>query len=187
MPSIDTSRAAAMPCPRAWWRPLGAAMLTLASAARVVAGEPGLTRPDAAAVPSNPWPAHDGAASASFERRVHDALNRLRAQRGLEPLEPEPALVGIARRHSEHMARAGRLSHAGFGQRFDEAGGLLCVENVAKGGRDLPERLVAAWLQSGSHARNLVEPRVRLAGIARSGAYTTWLACDTVDRGARLR
>ena len=103
-------------------------------------------------------------------------VNRYRSSRGLAPLEADARLQAIAQAHSQAMARQGRLSHGGFQQRLARSGARLCVENLAAGTLQ-PARVVAAWQHSPEHHRNLLEPRVQVAGVAATGSVVSLLAC----------
>jgi uncharacterized protein YkwD len=103
-------------------------------------------------------------------------VNRYRGGQGLAPLVADVRLQAIAQAHSQAMAQQGRLSHGGFQQRFDRSGARLCVENLAAGTFQ-PARVVAAWQRSPEHHRNLLDPRVQVAGVAATGSVVSLLAC----------
>ena len=103
-------------------------------------------------------------------------VNHYRSSQGLAPLATHARLQAIAQAHSQAMAQQGRLSHGGFQQRFDRSGARLCVENLAAGTLQ-PARVVAAWRRSPEHHRNLLEPRVQVAGVAATGSVVSLLAC----------
>jgi len=103
-------------------------------------------------------------------------VNLYRTSQGLVPLAADARLQAIAQTHSQAMAQQGRLSHGGFQQRFDRSGARLCVENLAAGTLQ-PARVVAAWRRSPEHHRNLLEPRVQVAGVAATGSVVSLLAC----------
>ena len=103
-------------------------------------------------------------------------VNRYRINLGLQPLATDARLQAIAQEHTQVMAQQGRLSHGGFQQRLDRSGARLCVENLAAGTL-LPAQLVAAWRRSPEHHRNLLEPRVQVAGVAATASVVSLLAC----------
>ena len=103
-------------------------------------------------------------------------VNLYRTSKGLSTLAADPRLQAIAQAHSQAMAQQGRLSHGGFQQRFDRSGARLCVENLAAGTLQ-PARVVAAWRRSPEHHRNLLEPRVQVAGVAATGSVVSLMAC----------
>ena len=112
---------------------------------------------------------------AEWRAGVLAAVNQLRRAEGLAELQPAPDLQAIAQGHSDDMAAQRRLSHDGFQARFDRAGGLLCVENVAAG-TTRAATLVGAWSRAPAHRKNLYEPRIGRAAIAVSGVYVTFFA-----------
>ena len=126
------------------------------------------------------------APDASYADKVWATLNAYRSSKGLPPLEPSPALTQLAAEHSANMLNQHRPSHDGFASRFDRAGdSTLCVENVAHGFR-LAEQVVSqGWRKVPTHHRNLLEPRVRYAGIVSDELYVTFFACD--EPGLLLR
>ena len=112
-----------------------------------------------------------------YAARVLASLNHYRASHGLPPLQVAPSLSTLAAEHSYGMSTKGRPSHDGFSQRFARAGGYLCVENVAHGFR-VPEQVTLGWRASPAHQRNLLDHRVRYAGVANDGWFVTFFACD---------
>jgi uncharacterized protein YkwD len=123
----------------------------------------------------------DNAASAvdaGYAERVMQAVNAYRGEKGLPALQAAPALLALAAEHSSEMAARKRPSHEGFPRRFERTSGELCVENVAHGFR-VPEQVLAGWRTVDTHHRNLLEPRVRYLGLANTGLYVTFFACDT--------
>ena len=115
-----------------------------------------------------------------YAERVTQAVNAYRAEKGLPALLPAPALMALAAEHSSDMAARKRPSHDNFAGRFERTGAELCVENVAQGFR-VPEQVIIGWRHVATHHRNLLEPRVRYLGLANTGLYVTFFACDTPD------
>lgn len=148
------------------------AMATLMALAGLAAG------PCSAAGPAARQASDAGAPD--YAARVLHALNAYRVEKGLPALLPAPALVALAAEHSSEMAARKRPSHDGFAQRFERTGAELCVENVAQGFR-VPEQVLIGWRTVATHHRNLLEPRVRYLGLANTGLYVTFFACDTPD------
>jgi uncharacterized protein YkwD len=117
-------------------------------------------------------------AADDYAQRVTNAVNAYRIEKGLPALQPAPALAALAAEHSSDMAARRRPSHDNFAQRFERTGAELCVENVAQGFR-VPEQVIIGWRHVATHHRNLLEPRVRYLGMANTGLYVTFFACDT--------
>jgi uncharacterized protein YkwD len=120
------------------------------------------------------------AVAPDYAARVLYVVNTYRVEKGLPALLPSPALLALAAEHSNAMAARKRPSHDGFAQRFDRTSAELCVENVAQGFR-VPEQVLSGWRTVATHHRNLLEPRVRYLGLASTGLYVTFFACDTPE------
>ena len=119
------------------------------------------------------------AAAGRFEDELLARIDGYRAANDRQPLVARPTLAALARQHSQAMARTGRLSHDGFKARFRAArrqGATGCVENV---GWNYPtaEGQFVGWQQSSGHDRNMLDPAITGAGIARVGPYVTFFAC----------
>jgi hypothetical protein len=91
-----------------------------------------------------------------------DAHNRLRARKGLPPLEPNAALTAAAERHARDMASHGRMRHRGSDgttpfQRMAQAGYAfrLAGENVAYG-QPTVDAVMDAWWRSPGHRANVL-------------------------------
>jgi uncharacterized protein YkwD len=100
-----------------------------------------------------------------------DAVNQVRAQRGLPPVHIEPNLMRTAQDLASDLATRHEISHydstgAYLGQRLDRHGYVYAraVENLA-GGLDAPQFIVQLWETSPEHARNLFNPAVCQAGV----------------------
>ena len=104
-------------------------------------------------------------------RRVVALVNGHRAAAGLAPIAPEPRLRRAARDHAAAMATNGFVGHTGpdgadLAVRLDAAGYPYgtAAENVAAGFAT-PESVVDGWMESAGHRRNILDPRVREAGV----------------------
>ncbi|SDO12126.1 Cysteine-rich secretory protein family protein [Lutimaribacter pacificus] len=99
-------------------------------------------------------------------------VNGERQRHGLPALAQSGALAGAAGDHSCFMAATGRMSHTGrggrkLGARLRDAGYgyRAAAENVAHGYRDAGG-VVAGWMQSDGHRRNILMRDVTQAGAA---------------------
>ena len=158
-------------------------------------------------------PADGGCAGADIEVTAQGApalaqstvclLNEQRAAAGLHTVAVEPALSQAAADYSAEMVReaffahqapagpdlAGRLTQAGY--LGPAATGWIVGENLAwaVGATATPRQLVAAWMQSPGHRRNVLEPEFRDIGIGVAagvpGAGPDGVTVTT-DFGARL-
>jgi len=102
------------------------------------------------------------------------AINAERAAQNRAPLVYNTKLEAAARAHAEDMVRAGFFAHAGsdgsdIGQRLDRVGYRYCfgAENIAAGQRSLPE-VMASWLGSRGHRRNILHRQAEAVGLARA-------------------
>ncbi|RMG47887.1 MAG: CAP domain-containing protein [Acidobacteria bacterium] len=110
----------------------------------------------------------------ALERAVAREANTVRSARGLEPLQPDAALGEAARRHAEAMAAAGRVTHRlpggpALAERVRRVGVRFrrLAENLAAVGDsdDAPARVLAGWLRSPGHRRNLLDRRFTRTGV----------------------
>jgi hypothetical protein len=108
------------------------------------------------------------------------ALNALRMQAGRAPLRADPALQRAAEGHALAMVRGGFFAHESpeggtVADRVRAEGFGFCfvAENIARGQRDLAE-VLAAWMASAGHRRNLLAPQAEAFGLARADG-DTWV------------
>lgn len=95
-------------------------------------------------------------------------INRSRSAQGASPLSLHPVLVQAASQQACRMARQGRLDHGSPpSQRLRSMGyrTSIAAENIGVGPRD-ENTMVATWMQSPPHRANLVNGRLRDAGLA---------------------
>ena len=106
------------------------------------------------------------------------AINSSRAAQGRSALDYSPRLEAVARAHGEDMARKGFFSHTGsdgseIGQRLSRGGYTFCfgAENIALGQPSL-EVVMASWMKSPGHRRNILSRKAKDVGLARvTGNY----------------
>jgi len=98
-------------------------------------------------------------------------VNRLRAERGLPALGPDPSARRAALDHAGRMASAGKMAHnIGFGADFAKrmkgmAVALPAAENIAVGQAGAAEAF-DAWYRSPKHLANMLDPRFTGLGVA---------------------
>ncbi len=111
-------------------------------------------------------------------RQVMEATNADRAQRGLGPLNWDPALARAAQKHADLMVGQSALSHQYRGEadldiRVGQEGAHFHVvaENLAAAAT--PEALEAEWMHSPGHRANILDPRLNEIGVGlvRQGGY----------------
>lgn len=109
---------------------------------------------------------------AAFENTVIELTNAERVQAGCPALRLDTRLRLAARRHSADMARYGYFSHTGRdgsspGDRIAAAGypsNVGWAENIAFG-YSTPQAVVAAWMRSEGHRRNILNCRLAAIGV----------------------
>ena len=110
------------------------------------------------------------------EQSLLAAVNDVRAEHNLRPLQVDPHLVEAARAHSTTLLRANVFEHGSFADRIVQHGarGPAFGENLAWGtGRLASARsIVNAWMASPGHRANLLRPGWNRIGIgALSGRF----------------
>jgi len=142
----------------------------------------------------------------ALDRGILVEINAERAERGLRPLRPSPALAAAARTHSLLMARRGFFAHerpAGGPfwrriERFYASDGYrswAVGENLVWRSPDLdPSQAVRLWLASPPHRRVLLDPKWEEIGLAAvhaasaPGAFSGLpVTIVTADFGLRVR
>ncbi len=123
-------------------------------------------------------------APGSRSDRLLVEINAVRERHGLRHLRADPRLAAAARRHAADMAERDFFDHrtpdgAGLAARIVQAGyGYAHVaENIAAG-HERAQEVVASWMLSDGHRRNLLNAEVVDAGIG----YV-----DAPDDGGRVR
>ena len=111
-------------------------------------------------------------AAQSLEERVLTLTNRERAAVGCSALASSRRLVAAARKHTDEMARTGRLSHDSadgrtFADRVTEQGYSfrLIAENIASGHESAGD-VMRAWMRSSGHRANILNCELRDIGVA---------------------
>lgn len=103
------------------------------------------------------------------ERALLGAVNDVRTERGLQPLDADPALTRAARRHSRTLLRRDVLVHGAFAARLARFGarGPAFGENLGwtVGPGAKIRRIVGGWLASPGHRSNLLRPGWRRVGV----------------------
>jgi uncharacterized protein YkwD len=121
--------------------------------------------------------AADKKAPSSYEEKLLGSINQYRLQNGMNSLSFDKALQKFAENHSRHMESTDTLTHAGVDERYKQCGRSLCVENVGWNYMT-PEEQFQAWKNSRAHDENMLNKRIKHAGISRIGTYVTFFACD---------
>jgi len=108
--------------------------------------------------------------ASSSERKLFDAANRERQQRGLPALRWDEALATAARAHAKEMAARGTISHQFPGEpsmpaRITKAGAHFSslAENVAMASS--AAAVHDLWMHSPPHRANLLDPDMNSLGV----------------------
>ncbi|MFI5696218.1 CAP domain-containing protein [Kribbella sp. NPDC051586] len=121
--------------------------------------------------PTDTPPPPSGGGTNTQERQVLDYTNQIRQQQGCGPLRLDSALVEAAGEHASDMVRRHYMDHTSPdgqdpGDRMAAAGyrGSTWGENIAAG-YDSAQKVVAAWMQSDGHRKNILNCRFTTIGI----------------------
>ena len=134
-------------------------------------GTPTKTRSTSPTPSDTPEPPTSGGGTNTQERQVLDYTNQIRQQQGCGPLRLDSALVEAAGEHASDMVRRHYMDHTNPdgqdpGDRMAAAGyrGSSWGENIAAG-YDSAQKVVAAWMQSDGHRKNILNCRFTSIGI----------------------
>jgi len=107
----------------------------------------------------------------AFEQRVLELVNQQRSMNGLGAVTYDSRLDQASEQHNAQQAATRSMAHSGIGDGdpgsriratgFANAWG----ENVATGQLS-PEQVVAEWMASPGHRRNILDPNFRLMGVS---------------------
>ena len=105
------------------------------------------------------------------------AIDAARSANGLGGLHPDARLMRAAQRHAEDMAARGYFGHdtpegTSFVQRAaaQGVGGCWMSENIAQGPFTATS-VVAAWMASTGHRRNILSGRASIYGLGAQGGH----------------
>jgi uncharacterized protein YkwD len=109
-----------------------------------------------------------------MERRMHDEVNRVRVENGLDPLQWHLELAGAARDHALRMAGHRFFSHVdplhgGTAARVTRHGirWTWVAENIyySEGYKDPVPKAVEEWMTSPGHRQNILTARFTHSGV----------------------
>ncbi|HEY2160118.1 MAG TPA: CAP domain-containing protein [Solirubrobacteraceae bacterium] len=122
-------------------------------------------------------------------------VNQQRTKRGLPPLTASDQLDRSAQGWTQTMVRTRRFTHGpgdAFARRISATGysWQTAGENIATG-FPTPRSVVAGWMASTDHCRNILNPSFRDVGTGESdsavGTFASGPATWTQDFGLRMR
>jgi uncharacterized protein YkwD len=147
-----------------------------------------------AAPVSQPSAEQAQARRSAMMQRIVELINLRRREAGLAPLTPHQTLTDCAQKYSEVQAARGDISHTGPdgsnpGQRLSRCGyrWRSYGENLAAG-QSSAEEVVAAWMASPGHRRNILSTKVREIGIGhtyRAGDPNRYYDYYVMEAGSR--
>lgn len=112
------------------------------------------------------WSPPANAADPSAESAFVARINSLRESKGLNPLQVDSELVGVARRWTDRMVGNGHISHnPNLAGDVDEDW-IKLGENVGVGAN--VDQLMDAFIASPEHYKNLVDPSYEYVGVGVS-------------------
>lgn len=135
--------------------------------------------------PSNPSTTPEQKPStdfSSYQQQVLDLVNAERAKRGISALTLDSSLSSVATKKSQDMVNKNYFDHTSptYGSPFDmmKQFGIsyrTAGENIAKG-QKTPQEVVAAWMNSEGHRKNILNPNFTNlgVGIAKDSNKTTY-------------
>ncbi|GAB4246251.1 MAG: hypothetical protein OHK005_11990 [Candidatus Methylacidiphilales bacterium] len=111
-----------------------------------------------------------GAAPENLTLAITDEINQIRVSAQLPPLLPDRALAALAGEWSERMARRNRLGHRNdLLEQMKRLGYLAINENIFSATGPVTARdVVAAWMNSPGHRRNLLAPSMNRIGVGQA-------------------
>ena len=118
-----------------------------------------------------------GNRSESQEMQILKLVNEAREKEGLQPLKYNDKVAAVAQLRADEMNKNKyfeheRPNHTSWVTAYQELGVdyTIAAENIARGFSQ-PETVVAAWMASEGHRKNILNPRIEYMGIGISGYY----------------
>lgn len=116
------------------------------------------------------WLGIAAAAPENLTQAITDEINQIRVSAQLPPLQPDRALAALAGEWSERMARRNRLEHRkDLLEQMKRLGYRAINENIFYTTGEVTARdVVAAWMNSPGHRRNLLAPAMNRIGVGQA-------------------
>lgn len=117
-----------------------------------------------------------------MEKSILGYTNEERLRNGLKPLRSSGALAFLAKNHSQHMCKSGKLSHESdaFPEGWRKLIQRLTMASVKSGAENIALRtvesdkdawaksVVKGWMTSPPHKKNILEPTHQYLGVGVS-------------------
>jgi len=113
------------------------------------------------------------AAVAAYEARVLWRINVVRASYRRGGLTASTCPDRYAEPWAAHLARTGRFYHQSMYTILRGCGASVAAENLARGNVSA-DRVVAAWMNSAGHRRNILDGRLTRIGVGAVYARGQW-------------
>lgn len=111
------------------------------------------------------------------EMEIVKLVNEYRAEAGIHPLKWDEKLAEVAQLRADEMAASGyfeheRPNHQSWTSAYNEVGVIYkrAAENIARGFAK-PKTVVAAWMASEGHRKNIMNPNLDYIGVGISRHY----------------
>lgn len=127
------------------------------------------------ALAREPFPEKTSSAPTTVESYIHTLINQIRIENHLPVLKMSSSLQRLAREHSRYMAENAYLGHGkddgrDFKSRIEKSkikGWRAVGENVGRsyGYRDNAQTIVAGWMESRPHRKNILSQDYDTTGI----------------------
>jgi uncharacterized protein YkwD len=119
--------------------------------------------------------------SSTYEEKVQQRINRVRAAHGLRPLRFQRCADDTAERWARKLARSGRLYHQDPGDILRRCAARYAGETLGMGSFG-PSALVRAWMASPVHRPILLSKSARLIGVGTHLSRGTWVTAANFTR-----
>jgi uncharacterized protein YkwD len=119
--------------------------------------------------------------SSTYEEKVHQRINRVRAAHGLRALTFHGCTDGTAERWARRLARSGRLYHQDPRGILRECGARYAGETLGMGAFS-PAGLVRAWMDSPAHRPILLSKSARRLGVGTALSGGEWVTAANFTR-----
>ena len=110
-----------------------------------------------------------------YEKQLFKMIVDYRIQHSLPRIKFNKRLYILAKEHCDEMRNKAKLSHDHFEERFQKSRTNFCVENVGVMDDQTPAKQLEGWKNSEKHNKNLLNPFIQFAAIAKTGNYVTFL------------
>ena len=119
--------------------------------------------------------------SSTYEEKVQERINRVRAAHGRRPLRFHACADGTAERWARRLAQSGRLFHQDPRDILRQCGARYAGETLGMGSFG-PAALVRAWMASPDHRPILLSKSARQIGVGTHVSGGQWVTAANFTR-----